>query len=217
MQLLTVLMLLSYLSFPSTSHGSTVRTVDESGAPFPNVLVIIQSFDGKGEIGRYLSDQKGRTPPFQLGLGLYRMILTCPYGVCRTSVREFLGAKAPSEIVEKLELKPTDLNGEILRAPKIRVKVLSWEGKPQPGAHILVRDPKAKWEKWYVTDSVGSAMIELLSEPTVVVVVGTQSVTTREFGLTCASDLSTASTPNCQTVSPEEVVRIFATRPGPRP
>lgn len=212
MQFVRLLTLLAYALFPSVGHSSAVRTVDQSGAPIPNVLVIMQSFDGKGEIGRYLSDENGRTPRFQLGPGLYRLILTCPYGLCRTSVREFLGAEAPSEIVEKVELKPSDLNGQVLGAPKLRVKVFSSEGKPELGAHVLVRDPKAKWEKWYVTDGEGSAVIELIGDPTVVVIVGSQSVVTREFGLTCANDLSTASTPDCKTVLPEEVVRMYAPR-----
>lgn len=194
----------------SAGHASTIRTVDESGTPFPNVLVIIQSFDGKGEIGRYLSDKEGRTPPFQLGPGLYRLITTCPYGLCRTNIREFLGAKAPPEIIEKVELKPTDLSGQILGAQKIRLKVFSLDDKPQAGAHVLVRDLNAKWERWYVTDREGSATISLLSDPTVVVIPGNRKVTTKEFGLTCTTDLSAASTPNCQTVSPDELVKVHA-------
>lgn len=205
-------MLLTYALSPPVGHSSVVRTVDQSGVPFPNVLVIIQSFDGKGEIGRYLSDRQGRTPHFQLGPGLYRLILTCPYGLCRTTVREFLGAKAPSEIIEKIELKPTDLNGEILGAPKIRLKVFSLDGKPRVSVHVLVRDPSAKWVKWYLTDGEGSAIIDLLNDPSVVVILGNQNITTKEFGLTCTNEGSTASTPNCRTVSPGQEVRVYAPR-----
>lgn len=212
MQFVKLLMLLTYALSPSVDHSSVVKTVDQSGAPLPNVLVIIQSFDGKGEIGRYLSDREGRTPHFRLGPGLYRLILTCPYGLCRTSVREFLGAKAPSEIVERIELKPSDFNGQITGAPEIRLKVFSSQGKPQADAHVLVRDPNAKWEKWYVTDNGGSAVVELITDPTIIVVLHNQTITTREFGLTCANDLSTASTPNCKTVSPKEVIKIFVPR-----
>ena len=47
-----------------------VRTLDESGAPFSNVLIIIRSLDKYHEEGRYLTDAKGETTELQVDSGL---------------------------------------------------------------------------------------------------------------------------------------------------
>ena len=44
-------------------HAATIITVvDSTGAPVPNVLVIVRSLDGAGEHGRFLSNQSGIIP-----------------------------------------------------------------------------------------------------------------------------------------------------------
>ena len=70
------------------SNISEIHITDESGAPFPNVLVIIKSLDDNVEVGRYISDCDGQIPPINFSHSLYRVIATCPYGLCRTTVRE---------------------------------------------------------------------------------------------------------------------------------
>jgi hypothetical protein len=162
-----IMLLLALLPDAKTS---IIKTVDASGAPFPKVLVIVKSLEGEGEVARYLTDQDGRTPKIQLSSGLYRVIATCPYGICQTTVREFLGSDVPSELTLEIPVNSTDLNGETVGAPRIQLVLETANGKAS-GAHILIRDPEAKWEKWYVADATGSAEVELVSDPSVVVVI----------------------------------------------
>src|SRR5689334_20790240 len=82
------------------ANGSTIKIVDANGDPFANVLIIVRSLDGKGEIGRYLTNGEGLTSKLQLDDdGLYRIIATCPYGLCQTTVREFIGTDIHNELV----------------------------------------------------------------------------------------------------------------------
>src|SRR6266702_8425352 len=55
-----------------------LRILDQSGAAFPDVLVIVKSLAGKGEIFRALTDQTGGVAERDLSPGLYRAIATCP-------------------------------------------------------------------------------------------------------------------------------------------
>ena len=169
MRLFYSLIMLLLAVLPGT-NTSIIRTFDESGMPFPNVLVIIKSLEGGGEVARYLTDQDGCTPKIQLNGGLYRVIATCPYGLFRTTIREFLGSDVPSELTIYVPANPSDINGEIIGAPHIRLVLETANGKAS-GAEILIRDPEAKWEKWYVADGEGSAEVELPADPSVVVVV----------------------------------------------
>ena len=52
--------------------GADVRlqVLDQSRAPFQNVLVIVKYLEDGGETGRYLSDAAGRIPTLQLKSGL---------------------------------------------------------------------------------------------------------------------------------------------------
>lgn len=202
-------MMLLVVSPRGGTHGVRVRTVDASGAPFPNVLVIIRSLEGKGEIGRYLTDPSGRTPPIQMDGGLYRLITTCPYGVCQTAIHEFLGSNVPSEIVSTIYVNPSDLNGEIVGAPRVRLALLDSAGRPEVGAHVLVRDEAAKWERWYVTDRKGSATVELLADPSVLVVVYDNKLVSEEVGVTCGSaKIASHPAEQCRTINPSQTVTL---------
>jgi hypothetical protein len=56
---------------------------------------------------------------------------------------------------------------------RVLLKVIGPDGHPAHGAHILIRDRDATMnlERWYEADGQGIATIELVSEPTVAVVV----------------------------------------------
>jgi len=66
-----------------------LKVLDQTGAAFPDVLVIVKSLAGKGEIFRALTDQSGCVPERDLPAGLYRAIATCPYGICETRLASF--------------------------------------------------------------------------------------------------------------------------------
>src|SRR5690242_15077869 len=83
-----------------------LRVLDQTGAGFPDVLVIIKSLAGKGEIFRGLTDQAGSVPERDLIAGLYRAIATCPYSICETKVTEFLVSDTPVELELKVNVSP---------------------------------------------------------------------------------------------------------------
>lgn len=181
------------------------KTVDATGAPFPNVLIIVKSLEGEGEMARYLTGPDGRTPTIRLSSGLYRVIATCPYGLCRTTVREFLGSDMPSEIVIPVSVNPTDLNGEIVGGTPVRLLLEVPHGKAS-GAHILVRDPEAHWEKWYVADKGGIVQIELPSNPSTVVVIYNGKIFIREVSASTTNHKQTVKTQNKQLAKPTRTV-----------
>jgi hypothetical protein len=209
------LLVMTLLVIGHSETRTVVRTVDMSGAPFPNVLVIVGSLDGKGEIARYLTDQSGHTPPIPLDAGLYRLIVTCPYGLCRTAIHEFLGSNAPSEMVTKVDFNPPHANGEVfVGTDKIRLVLLGHEGRPEVGAHVLIRDRSAKWEKWYVTDDQGSATVELVDDPAVLVIIW-QNTLSEEVGLTCEPAYGNGPpTADCRKVKPWEPLRLQLGKPN---
>jgi len=140
-----------------------VRVTDRTGAPFPDVLVIVKSLAGKGEIFRALTNQTGRVPDRDLAAGLYRVIATCPYGICETKITEFLVGDAPVELELKVDVSPTRGNVTVVGpSNRMRVQLLDPQGKPVASAEVLVRDSSAEFERWYKTNSDGEADVEPL-------------------------------------------------------
>jgi hypothetical protein len=76
-------------------------------------------------------------------------------------------------------------NGDIVTVgtPRAQLQVIGPDGHPASGASILVRDREAtlNLERWYTADGKGFAKIELVSEPTVVVVVYSDVLLTTEL------------------------------------
>lgn len=140
-----------------------LRVMDQTGAAFPDVLVIVKSLAGKGEVFRALSGQTGGVPERDLPAGLYRAIATCPYGICETKITEFLVGDTPVDLELKLEVSPTRGNVAIVGpSHRITVEVLDKQGKPAPAAQFLVRDSNAEFERWYKTNADGEAEVEPL-------------------------------------------------------
>jgi hypothetical protein len=185
MKLLYLVIMLMLTIIPN-AKTKIIKIVDATGEPFPKVLIIVKSLDGEGEVARYLTDQDGRTPEIQLGSGLYRVIATCPYGLCRTLVREFLGSDILSELTLQVSVNPTDLYGETVGGTRVRLMLETPHVKVD-GVHILVRDPEAKWEKWYVADAEGSAEVELPTDPAVIVVIYGSKVFTQQVSARSAN------------------------------
>jgi hypothetical protein len=148
-----------------------ITLVDKSGAPFPGVLVIVKSLDNNSELGRFLSDSRGNIPPINFQTGLFRLIATCPFGICRTRVIEFMGSEAPKDMKLVLDVKGTDENGETIGSTKQRMVFLDQTGSAIAGGQVLVRDVDAKWEKWYTTDAHGKIEVELLTQDVTVVMI----------------------------------------------
>jgi len=156
-----------------------LKITDESGADFPNVLVIVKSLEGKGEIFRALTNSAGSVPERDLNPGLYRVIATCPYGICRTKISEFLVSGSPVEIELKLSVFPTRGNSVIVGPPnRMKVEVLDTQGKPAPSAEVLVRDSNAEYEQWYKTNGNGEVDVEPLGTMITFVVLYNRTLTT---------------------------------------
>jgi hypothetical protein len=132
-----------------------------------------------------LTDKDGQIPTLDLQPGLYRAIATAPYGLGQTEVREFLVAEKPERLALRVRPMPTHGYGDIVTfgTKRKKFKILKTDGQAASGAEIYVRDRDATLhlERWYKTNSQGETAIEIVSEPTVVVIVFGDSVTTREI------------------------------------
>jgi len=170
----------------SATFPVTIRVEDASGAVTKEVLVIVQDLDhSEHEILRTLSDQSGNVPSLQLSPGLYRVIATAPYGIWETSVSEFLVGSPPNVVIVKVQPMPTHGYGDIVTMATIRahLQVIGLDGQPAGGARILVRDRDARLhlERWYEANAEGAATIDLVSEPSVVLVVYNNTLLTAEL------------------------------------
>jgi hypothetical protein len=160
-------------SAPTAAVAGTVRLTvkDPTGAPIPKVLVILRSLYNGKEISRSLTDNEGKIPELKLKPGLYRATATYPYGLWKPEVREFLAGDRPVDVTLILQAAGTQDNIAILGAPHALLQVLNREGKPVPGALVIVRDTTATYEERHTSDHLGEANVYLIGEPTVLVVV----------------------------------------------
>jgi hypothetical protein len=159
-------LLLLTLSEAALSHASSLRVSvkDRTGSPFANVLLIVKSLEDGGERHRALSDASGEAPETVLRPGLYRLIATCPYGVCETQITEFLMGNDSVSLRMALDVRAT--TGDIVLSDrKLRVVVVGRNEQAASKAKVLVRNSDATTEKWYVADEKGGLLIDVLSEP----------------------------------------------------
>jgi len=157
-----------------------LRVLDESGAGFPDVLVIVKSLEGRGELFRALTDTSGAVAERDLAPGLYRIIATCPYGICQTKVSEFWVGSAAVKLELTVALEPTRGNRVTIDPLEpITIQVVDAGGAPVASAELLVRDLDAKNERWYTTNREGEVKANLPTG-TVTVVVLHQGVVTEE-------------------------------------
>lgn len=156
-----VAILVSLVSSQASAAPVRLRVMDQTGAAFPDVLVIVKSLAGKGEILRALTDQTGGVRERDLPAGLYRVIATCPYGICETKITEFLVADMPVELELKVDVSPTRGNVAIVGpSNRLKLEVVDGQGKPASLAQVLVRDSNAEFEQWYKTNDEGEADVE---------------------------------------------------------
>lgn len=147
--------------------------VDETGAAFPDVLVIVRSLEGDGESFRVLTDLDGAVPKHEIAPGLYQLIANCPFGVCQTALHEFLVASDPIHLQLPVKVVPTGGDTFIPRpVPHRVVTVRDTEGKPIASATIFVRDGVSEYYRWYRTSANGKVTIDVLpqGETTIVVI-----------------------------------------------
>src|SRR5258708_22598753 len=140
-----------------------------------DLLVIVQDLDNhENEILRALTDRDGNVPPIKVRSGLYRVIATNPYGLWQTSVREVLVRGKPTQVAITAKPMGTHGNGDVVLtgAQHELLRFIGPDGQPAAGASILCRDREAtlSLERWYKADRSGEARIELVGNPTVVVV-----------------------------------------------
>jgi hypothetical protein len=136
---------------------------------------------------RVLTDQEGRVPTADLSPGLYRVIATAPYGTLQTKIDEFLVGSKPRDVIVTVQLLGTHGYGDVVTVgPKLwtHLQVVRPDGKPAGGADVHVRDRDATLylERWYTTDEEGRVTIEEVSDPTIVVIVYKDTLTSLEIG-----------------------------------
>jgi hypothetical protein len=182
---LSFVLLVSLLLLCSTSKAAEsvrISVHDKGGGPLANVLVILRSLEGRGEVVRVLTNDEGRIPDRLLDPGIYRVIATCPYGICKTNVREFLVRKGePLQVDIAVAFQPTKDNVTHLNAPEILVSVIHADGKPAVSVEVLIRDETADQERWYRTNEKGELAAERFLGPLTFVVVSSDRLTSREF------------------------------------
>jgi hypothetical protein len=171
---------------PAATATVTIKVEDASGAVLQDELVIVQDLDhSEHELLRALSDKDGNVPPLQLTAGLYRVIATAPYGLWQTSVREFLVRDKSIEFIVNVQALGTHGYGDIVTvgSSHVRLQVIGPDGQPVSGVSVLVRDRDATLhlERRYKSDGKGTANIELVADPTVVVVIYGDIVSTTEL------------------------------------
>jgi len=179
------LLALVFLAAMTSSTKVDLVVHDSAGAPVKDELVIVQDlYNQEHEVLRVLTHEDGKIPTLDLRPGLYRAIGTAPYGLWQTQVQEFLVGQLPVKVELSIRPMPTHGNGDIVTVgtKKKRLKVLKANGQPASGAEIYVRDPGATLhlERRYETNTQGEVEIELTGDPTVVVIVLGDSLTTRE-------------------------------------
>jgi|SRR5580658_2804288 hypothetical protein len=149
-----------------------VTVKDGSGAALPDQLVIVCSLDESKEIFRVLSDKDGNAPEHDLVPGLYRLIVTDPYGAFQTVIKEFVVGFSPVLLDVKVPAAPTHGFGD--RVPvhtldyvplRVRLWVVDGEGKPIPNASVLVRNLDLDFDHWYKTSVRGDIKVELPDPP----------------------------------------------------
>jgi hypothetical protein len=172
---------------PASRAKVAIKIEDESGAPIKDELVIIQDLRDSGRvIPRALTDSNGDAPALDLQPGLYRLIVTAPYGLWKTEIREFLViAGRVKQIEVRVSSLPTHGYGDVIPAPgpKVQAQVLTSDGQPASGALVLARDQKDTLylERHYTADAKGMVGIELVASPTVIVVVYQDILVSREI------------------------------------
>ena len=174
-QKMRILLAVLVLSGFAPAARVAVKVEDASGAPIKNELVIVQDLNNRErEVLRALTDDAGNIQSFDLSPGLYRAIATAPYGLWQTKVSEFVIVQEPRNIILKVEPIPSHGSGDIVAVGTTRaeLQVLNADGQPVIGANVLSRDSIASLssEKWYTTNEHGIADVELLEDPTVLVV-----------------------------------------------
>jgi hypothetical protein len=178
--------LLSLVLYFFSGAALSVSVTDPTGEGVQGDLVIVQDLgDHEREIVRALTDHEGHVAKVSLTHGLYRIIATNPYGHWQTAVRELLVRDEPIDVVIAVEPKPTEGYGDVATIPVSRAEllVLQSNGTPATHADVLARDNDAtpSLERWYTTDQRGSTQIEIVAQPTVLVILFDESVFTTQF------------------------------------
>ena len=142
--------------------------------------MIVKSLDDKGEIFRALTDSAGTVPERELTSGFYRVIATCPYGICQTKVTEFLASTRPVEMDVKVDILPAINIQRVWVGPpllRLALQVVDTQGRPVAAVSVLVRDPDAREEYWCKTNVNGETEVApFLQGATVIVVVYKESL-----------------------------------------
>lgn len=162
-----------------------VTVQDESGAALPDALVIVESLDNRLQTVRYLSGKDGNTPTMELKPGLYRVIVTYPYGPWQTVIREFSLPDGADEVTVRIPGRPSDEYGEIVGAPQVKLIVESQDHNPLSGVPVLIRTKDAIREAWYETDKTGGTTISVVASHLVAVVLYEHKAYSYQLSSTC--------------------------------
>ena len=165
-----------------------IHVQDGTGEALKDQLVIVQPLEKYGEVFRVLTDESGNIPIRDLSPGYYRLIVTDPYGLWETKIREFAINSGPANLVVNLPPMPTHGYGDRVivntsgNPPRtLTVQFVDEEGKPVSDVRFLVRNEDLDFATWYQSDSKGMKEVELPSEPITLVALWNGNLTTKTF------------------------------------
>ena len=105
-----------------------------------------------------------------------------------TTVVEFVAPLSTSDVTLEMHSKGTHGYGDVVTVglPKCDLQVFLANGQPAAGVAVLVRDGEATLPltRWYKTDTSGQLRIELVDDPTIVIVLFEKMLTRREISKT---------------------------------
>jgi hypothetical protein len=206
-KLLTLFVIILF-SVRLSAQPIQVEVTNRSGTPMANVLTIIRSSDAFREKLRVLTNSKGLTPKVNVKSGFYQVIAACPWGLCVTSIQEFIvDDHSPHVIKVPVDYRSTDEVGILVGGHKTMVQVSppAQTGKAKFAA-LLVRDNFARYQQWYKVDADGRATIEVPEIPSAIVVWWDDKVFHFDVADHCSSHVNrTTDTGSCVELTNEQM------------
>jgi|WetSurMetagenome_2_1015567.scaffolds.fasta_scaffold522715_1 hypothetical protein len=116
-----------------------IKVVDSAGLSLKDQLVIVQDLENAKERVRILRDNNGCIPPLELPSGLYRIIVTNPYGAYETVVTEYLVGRLSANIVVRVRATGIRNDSDVYPPVKTKIRVIGRSGNSGNGTgHVNI-------------------------------------------------------------------------------
>ena len=117
---------------------------------------------------RALCDSKGNVET-TLPVGDYRLIATCPFGICLTEIKEFIVSKDMEQISITVGAIGT-VGAVFIGKETAKLILLDKSNKPFSNCTVMIRNWDDSEEHWYIPNSKGIVDIKIYDNPLVLVI-----------------------------------------------